>query len=488
MLTLKNATIASSLHFINQLVRRMIGIVSLIILARVLTPEDFGLVAIALIFMNFVTVVTEFGGPSYLLSREKINDQQVLSNWTLTFLIYNSVAVMLAISSVFIANYYEDPRLTPIILVFSLQIFVSSLASPGVIYLHKHQKLGALTRWQIASRFVTTAITIAIAVIYKTYWALVIGQFLVTLSSCIAGYVVAPLKPRFTLVNVKEQWEFSKWLMPQSLVNFFRNQIDAIWVSTMFDKAIMGAYNSMRYYAMIPATLFVQPIMNVTLAQFSEFKNNAVYFAKQMQVTFFALTIIASPIIYLMIKHDAIIVKIILGDKWVEYSALLSTFSWLVFLNVINRILGQIAMLKDKTKLLLHYSIACVIAQVLLFTIVDFEDIYQLAQYKILTDVLLAGLFYVFIIARLLSLQSLWLISQPILISIGLIYVASLYDMIVPRMEHELIDFFVQCLAFAVAYGTTMLITMYLLKDKVYCFRYIFDKFNLVLKKIGIAQ
>jgi len=427
LLTLKNATIASSLHFINQLVRRMIGIVSLIILARVLTPEDFGLVAIALIFMNFVTVVTEFGGPSYLLSREKINDQQVLSNWTLTFLIYNSVAVMLAISSVFIANYYEDPRLTPIILVFSLQIFVSSLASPGVIYLHKHQKLGALTRWQIASRFVTTAITIAIAVIYKTYWALVIGQFLVTLSSCIAGYVVAPLKPRFTLVNVKEQWEFSKWL-------------------------------------------------------------NAVYFAKQMQVTFFALTIIASPIIYLMIKHDAIIVKIILGDKWVEYSALLSTFSWLVFLNVINRILGQIAMLKDKTKLLLHYSIACVIAQVLLFSIVDFEDIYQLAQYKILTDVLLAGLFYVFIISRLLSLQSLWLISQPILISIGLIYVASLYDMIVPRMEHELIDFFVQCLAFAVAYGTTMLITMYLLKDKVYCFRYIFDKFNLVLKKIGIAQ
>lgn len=207
---------------LNQLIRRMIGIVSLIILARVLTPEDFGLVAIALIFLNFVNVVTEVGGQAYLLSRERIDDQQVLSNWTLRFLINNSVALALALSSGLISIFYAEPRLIPIILVFSVQIFVNSVSSPGLIYLHKYQKLGALIRWQIASRFVTTGLTIAIAVIYETYWALVIGQFSITLSGCIVSYVVAPLKPRFTLVNIKEQWEFSKWILPQSISNFFR--------------------------------------------------------------------------------------------------------------------------------------------------------------------------------------------------------------------------------------------------------------------------
>ena len=86
------------------------------------------------------------------------------------------------------------------------------------------------------------------------------------------------MKPRFTLVNAKTQWEFSRWIMPESLINFFRSQIDAIYVSQLFDKAIMGAYNSMRYYANIPSTIFIKPIIGTTLTQFSEFKNNNNYF------------------------------------------------------------------------------------------------------------------------------------------------------------------------------------------------------------------
>jgi lipopolysaccharide exporter len=484
LLSLKHGIIASSLNVINQLVRRMVGIVSLIILARVLTPEDFGLVAVALIFLSFVEVVTNIGGKAYLLSREKINDELVFSNWTLQFIIKNSVAALLAIASIFIADFYDDPRLTPILLVFSLQILVSTFSSPGIIYKYKTQDLGAITRWQIISRFVTTGITIFIAVVYETYWALVIGQFSVMLSDVIASYAVAPLKPRFTLKNAREQWVFSRWIMPQSLINFFRSQMDTLYVSFIFDKAIMGAYNSMRYYANIPATLFIQPIISTTLTQFSEFKNNHNYFIKQLQVTFFCLAAIAAPIMYLIIKHHTIIVNIVLGDKWVEYSALLGIFSLIVFLTTMNSILSQIVMLKDATRLLLFYSILCVCAQGLIFTLVEFRDVYQLAKFKIGADVLLSVIFYVYIVWSLLSLSALWVITIPIFLTISCVALASVLSDYLPHLQNEVFNFFLHCFIFCFIYVVILGGLMYLLRSKVYSFDYILKKSEPLLKRV----
>ena len=151
-------------------------------MARILSPEDYGLVAIALIFLNFIDVISNTGGKSYLLSQETLTDELVYTSWTLGFLLKGTLSVLLAISSYPISLYYDDPRLMPIILVFSLQSFIGLLGSPGMIYKYKNQELGAITKWQIISRFVTTGITISIAIIYETYWALVIGQFLITVS------------------------------------------------------------------------------------------------------------------------------------------------------------------------------------------------------------------------------------------------------------------------------------------------------------------
>jgi O-antigen/teichoic acid export membrane protein len=467
---------ASSLNVLNQLVRRMVGIASLIILARILSPEDFGLVAIALLFLNFVEVVTNIGGRQYLLSREELNDDIVQSSWTLQFIIKNTVSLILAVCSVLIADFYEDPRLVPIILMFSLQILVTTCSSPALIYKIKSQNLGQITRWNIISRFVTTGITIFIAIQFETYWALIIGQFSVALSNNIASYVIAPMKPRFTLVNAKTQWEFSRWIMPESLINFFRSQIDAIYVSQLFDKAIMGAYNSMRYYANIPSTIFIKPIIGTTLTQFSEFKNNDNYFVKQLQVTFYILSAISLPMIYLMDLHDAIIVKIVLGEKWVEYSALLGAFSLLIFLTVTNSLSGQIAMLKDATRLLLYYSILCIIIQLSLFMIVDFDNVYQLARYKIISDVLLSMIFYIFVIWRLISIKALLEISVPIILSLSTLILAAILSDQFPILQHNIWNFLLHSFAFSFIYLFLQIILITTLRKYVYSFDYILNK------------
>lgn len=476
MLTLKDGVRAGSLSVLNQIFRRMIGIFSLIILARALTPEDFGIVAIALIFLNFVDVITQTGSTNYLLSRDKLTDEMVHTSWTLNFLLKNAVALLLGSSGYFIASYYDDIRLFPIILVFSLQILIGTLSSPTIVYKYKNQDLAAIVKWQIGSRVITTGVTIGIAVIYKSYWALVIGQLLNVFSTTVSSYYISPSVPKFSLANIRPQWLFSRWILPQSLLNFFRSQMDAIYVSTIFDKASMGAYNSMRYYANIPSTMLIDPAIGVSLTQLSEFKNHIDYFSKQLQVAIFSLALVCAPIVYLMHEHAYTLVSILLGKKWTVYSDLLATFSIFTLVMTVNNFISQVAMLRDETRFLLIYSIISLVLQLLLFALIDFENIFQLAKYKIAVDVIAAMIFYFFILARIIKIGSTITITLLVLPPILSVIAASYVSSQLISMDNQLVHFVVLCFTTGIIYLALQFAFIYALKSRIYCCEYIFNR------------
>lgn len=472
MLTARSGIVASALSVLTQVTRRLVGVVSLIILARILTPEDYGLVAIALLFLNFIDVISSTGGNSYLLSREELTDELVYTNWTLNFILKGSLAVLLAISSYPVSLYYDDPRLMPIILVLALQSFIAQLGSPGLIYKIKKQELGAITKWQIASRFVTTGITIGIAVIYETYWALVLGQFMITLSQLLSGYVIAPKMPRFSLKNLRPQWEFSKWVLPQSVLNFFRSQLDTMFVTVSFEKAVVGGYNSMRYYANIPTTMFINPASGPLLTQFSQFKNNPNYFEKQLQVVLFFMSMITAPIIYLMNVHATYVVELILGQKWVEYADLLAIFAFFTIVMTLNNVLSQIVMLKDRTRLLFGYSIFSTVAQAILFATVDFTNVYQLAEYKIALDVLSVALFFVIVIVAFVGKHALFSLMAPIIPAVLTIILSGHIAFLVFPSVNSFWTLAGHCIITAGLFAMMQLLMVLLLRNKVHCFNY----------------
>ncbi len=484
MLTVEQGIAASLYNLLTQVTRRVIGIFSLMILARLLTPEDFGLVAIALIFLNFVDVISQSGGRQYLLSRNNLEDYQVHTNWTMNFILKNSLALLLAISSLFVADFYQDDRLVPIILVLSLQVFVLSMQSPGIIYKYKNQDLKAIMQWNLVSRLVTTGITISIAVFYKSYWALIIGQFMVASSTVIMSYVLAPKVPVFSLSNFKPQWSFSKWILPQSLVNFGKTQFDTIYVSTIFDKAVMGAYNSIRYYGNIPATMLVKPAFGTFLAQASQFKNTPSYFEKQLQVVFYLIGIICFPIISLIYQQYDFLVLLILGQQWIGYAELLGVFSFFTIVVALNHVVANIAMLKDKTFMLLLYSIFAMIVQIVVLVAVDFEDVFELAKYKIAIDIFSVFIFFVLVVYLLVSKIAVLILSSVMSISVIFVLVSGFIAQQV-SFYNVWVNFILQCTITLFIFGLLHLVTILLFKDKVHCFAYIH---NLMLKLLKLSK
>ena len=482
MLTARSGIIAIMLSVLTQLSRRLIGIVSLVILARILKPEDYGLVAIALIFLNFIVVISNTGGVSYLLSRETLTEDHVMTNWSLNLVLKGGLALLLALSSYPISLFYDDSRLMPIILVLSLHLAIGLFNSPGMAFKMKNQELGAITKWQITSRIITTGITIGIAVIFETYWALVIGQLLATISEFFASYVIAPMRPRFTLKNFRPQWEFSKWVLPQSIINFFRSQIDAMFVSVSFEKATIGAYTSMRYYADLPTSTFITPLGGPLLTQFSQFKNNQSYFQQQLQVVLFYMSVITAPVIYLMYVHAFFVVDLILGDKWVQYAELLGIFAFFIIVATLNNILSQIVMLRDRTKLLLGYSIYSTLVQCIMFVSIDFASVYELAEYKIGLDLISVCLFFIVVIGAFVGKQAFVPLLAPVLPAILFIYCSG---WVACQVVPEVISFWqlvLHCSITVGLFGLLQLAVILVLKQ-VHCYRYTLKLIHPVVKK-----
>lgn len=479
MLNLKSGMFASALNVITEVWKRVISIISLIILARILTPEDFGLVAISLIFMNFVSVVSVTGGANYMLSQEKITHSMAYTCWTLNLTIKGSLAILLIFSSYAISNYYEDQRLIPLICVFSVQLFVECLGSPGFIYKMKRQEFKEITKVNMVNKVVSTSITISIALIYETYWALVIGQVSNSLVHVVATHVIAPMKLRLTFKNIRAQWGFTKWILPQSLVNFLRGQVDAIFVSTQFAKPEFGAYNSMRYYATIPNTAIINPATSPLLAQFSEFKSDTEYLLGRCQVVVFAIASFCALVVYTMGSFSSFFVNLILGEKWLEYSPLLAYFSLMSITMGFTGLFGKLLMLKDQTKMLFVYSLISTFIQVFVFVVFSFEDVFELAMLKVYAELFSLVIFLFITVSIVFGASKILSFLLPALIPFAVILMISLLNL--SDMYHYQSLFNLLPLAISSSlYILSMAVVVFLLKSRLSFLHYIYEKFVLI--------
>src|SRR4051794_32555069 len=192
---------------------------STFILARLLVPADFGLVAIATTLMLIVTSVTEMSLGQALIRHEAPGESHFSAVWTLNATRGTILALLFAGSTVPIATLYNEPRLIAVMLALSLSLFMSGLANPRRVMLQRD-----LIFWQeftlnVSQKVIGFIVTVTIALLYRSYWALVLGTLAYQVTNLIVSYTVLPFRPRITFKHIREFFSFSIWLTAGQIVN-----------------------------------------------------------------------------------------------------------------------------------------------------------------------------------------------------------------------------------------------------------------------------
>lgn len=407
---------SSILLVIQRISERSLGLISTLILARILTPEDFGIIAKAMLVLWFVQTLAAAGTESYILQKETVLKDDINTVWTLNFFLRIFAYFSLVFLAVVYRFYTNDNDLFFITLSLGSILVISAFNNPGILLFKRDQNYTKIVMSSVIAKLITIFVVIPAALVLRDYWAIVIGQIVSSLIVLIFSYFICDYRPWFCVTNIKDQWRFSKWLIPQEILGYFRVHIDTIIVGGKFKIEELGAYNNMKYFATIPMLQLVSPAMEPLHAELGKVQHNQSEMKFQINFTTFILGFIVGPIIAGLFFGSEQIVLIILGGQWVNYHTIFGILSLgmipFVFIGQSNRLL----MIKNKTKYIMIFEFLSTLFICLMLVNFKSNDIGIFAFLKFIIEFFLAIIYFQFSYRYCLgkgSLKSCLLILYP---------------------------------------------------------------------------
>lgn len=335
-----------------QLFIKFADIISLVVMARLLTPADFGLVALAASVLVIMRATTELNVSDALVQRKDIDPNDVDTAFTINCLRGLLVALVIVATAWPMSIVYDDQRLVAILLCMALVPLVSSLNSPAMVYFLHRLEYGPGARIQIVGRLAGLGVALTLAYATRSYWALIASQLVTPTVSMVYSYIVAPHQPRFRLQGTKALLNFAGWMTASRFISTVNLQSDRFLIGHMLGKTQLGQYTVGSDMASLATYAFASPIMQTMFGGFSRLhaepeRVRAAYLKAQQM-----LVIVLLPFGFGLASVADHLVPLVLGPNW---DAVVTVIYWLapvVSLQVLYMPLLSLAMAKGQPKVL----------------------------------------------------------------------------------------------------------------------------------------
>ena len=254
-------------------VEKGLGLVSMLVLARLLTPDDFGIVAMAGTFIGMAAMFTAVGFDLAIIQNREASADHYSTGWTLNVLIGAFIFALMLVCAQPIARFFGHDELVWIVSVLALGPLIGGLENTGVVAFRKELNFRREFVYQISAKFVAFMIVVPLAFLWRTYWVLVTGALLARGASVAISYLMHPFRPRFTLVKFREMFRFSRWLLFNNAVIFFKERSTDFFVGRQLGPSALGVYNLSYELANLPTTEISAPINRALLPGFARLES-----------------------------------------------------------------------------------------------------------------------------------------------------------------------------------------------------------------------
>jgi PST family polysaccharide transporter len=239
----------------SRVLQQLIAIATTVVLARLLVPADFGLVALVVVFTGFAAVLTDLGLGAALIHRRVIEERHLSSAFWLSVLVGAGLAVLVAAMAPFVAAFYGEPRLTWITVTLASVFLVTPLAVVQTSLMQRDMEFRRLAAIENAATVVGAGVGIATAAAGFGVWGLVLMTASTALVRTAAVWLLTGWRPRsgLSLAAVRDLWRFSANLVGFQAINYWMRNADNLIVGKFLGAAALGVYG--RAY-----NLMLQPV------------------------------------------------------------------------------------------------------------------------------------------------------------------------------------------------------------------------------------
>ena len=461
---------------------KFLGIISLAVCARILTPEDYGLVGMAMVVVGFSNIIVQFGLETSLIRTTNPSAELYNSAWSMR-IIQGSIIALIVIAATPIArHFYQDDRVPPIMIAVGLAGLMGCLENIYVVNFRKQLNFKMDFIYSVIPRFSSFLAAITCVLIFKNYWGLVVGICVAEFAKTVTSYFIIKQRARWGLSEWKGLFSFSGWYMFRGLGEFLSFEFDRFILGSLGGPRPTGVFNVAKEVASLPATEIVLPIGRALTPTLALLANQPKRLSAAIEKAITGTLIIAAPAAlgFALIAEEFVL--ILFGSQWLEAIPVLAVLSMSAIVSGFRDTTANVFVIVGhiRTTAILSWVQALLILS-LFYPFYQMGGLLGVAWLLVMTNFIISVIYAIYLKRlKLVNSNSLWIgMSRPILSAISMYF---LVDFIAPYFAvlPVIVVMLSKVLLGAIIYSATLYALWVVMGKR--------DSSERVLLEIGIAK
>jgi O-antigen/teichoic acid export membrane protein len=340
--------------------RRILALLANIVLARLLAPADFGLVAMAAVVLGFIEIFKDLGTGSAIIRQKDISEQLVSSIFWFN-IGFGALATVAAIAlAPLIADFYHEPRVTAVLQAMSISFLLSAMAIVQSSLLARQMEFAKVAKIELAAATISYVVGIGAALLGHGVWSLVYQVLINSVLTLVLIWLASSWRPSlsFSWQAVKSVMHYSLNLTAYNIFYYFASNVDNLLIGRFLGSQELGYYDLAYRLMSFPLQAISAVFGRVMTPFYAQAQDNLVRFREAFLHVAVAIAFITFPLMLGLFATREHFVLSVFGPSWSPVILLLALFAPLGAIRSVLTTTGSIYQAMGAASLQLHWGIA----------------------------------------------------------------------------------------------------------------------------------
>jgi len=369
---LKHASVRGGvITFAAQLVKFILNMAVTVWLAHILVPEDFGLVAMVMIIINFFVLFKDAGFSVATIQQETVTHEQVSLLFWLNALIGLVLAGILYFIAPFVVLFFHEPRLLEIVEVLSLVFVMGGMAIQHEALMRRQMRFRGLVVIEVLGLLIAAGVAVALAVSGAGYWAMVWMQVVAIAVRVLLLWIMVGWLPSMPAlkVGVRKMVIFGSELTLANVIQYLSRQSDQILLGWWSGAHALGLYSTAMQMLLLPIRQMIAPLTSVAQVTLSRLQNDDIAFRRAYLLLVKVVSYATMPLMAVLAVLAEPVVKLFLGEQWLDAIPIVVILSCVGWILAINNTMGWVLMARGQGRRILRWNMMMAPVMLVAFSI-----------------------------------------------------------------------------------------------------------------------
>jgi len=341
------------------LARFGVQLLSLTVLARLLSPTDYGLMGMIATATGFAALFRDMGLSTATIQNPRVSHADVNDAFWINTAAGTGLAVLLGLLSPLVASFYGEPRMLAALPVVSLAFVASGLSVQHGAILRRRLQFFQIGLSETVAAAVALAISLAAALLGAGYWALVMSPLILEMATGVLLWALCPWRPTHPgrLASARRLLHVGGHMLGMNVLSYVSSSLDRILIGRFLGAVDLGVYTRGSALVALPTQQLVTPVSSVMLPMFSRLRDHADRYRTVILSSMRLMVAVTAPAAALMIACGDWLVAVVLGSKWMAAADVIPPLAVIGATQFIPNNLGWVLVVDGRFRALLTWNV-----------------------------------------------------------------------------------------------------------------------------------